>query len=72
MMLVRFQLGGDFRWGVTDGKEVWAIGGSVYADFVSERRVGSLDHIELLSPCEPTKVVGLAYNYKDLVGKRDQ
>ena len=67
MMLVRFRWNHDSRWGVIEGKDVWAIRGSVYGDFDIFERIGSMDTLELLPPCEPSKVVALAYNYKDLV-----
>lgn len=72
MRLVRFRWNHDFRWGVMDNKDVWTIRGSVYGEFDIGKRVGSMDTVELLPPCELGKVVALAYNYKDLVGERNQ
>lgn len=71
MKLVRFRRKGQAQWGVLENSEVWASRGSVYEAFEVGKRVGALDDVEMLAPCEPTKVLALAYNYKDLVGERE-
>lgn len=70
MELVQYRLNRDSRWGFMEGKDVWDIRGSVYGDFDVGERIGPLESLELLPPCAPSKVVALAYNYKDLVGER--
>ena len=39
---------------------------------VSTTKVSDLDEIQILPPCEPTKIVGLALNYKGLVGSQNE
>ena len=68
MRLIRYKLGNDSAWGSLDGDKVRQIKGSVYGDFQIGDKVGRLSEICVLPPCEPSKVIALAYNYKDLVG----
>lgn len=70
-VLVRFQDVSGPSWGSMEGALVRRVEGSVYGDWRSGSVVGSADEIRFLPPCEPTTVVALAYNYKDLVGFRE-
>ena len=71
MRLVRYRARGGPAWGIVEGAEVRAVRGSVYDRPAHGPLAGAVDDLELLPPCEPTKVIGLAYNYKDLVGERE-
>jgi 2-keto-4-pentenoate hydratase/2-oxohepta-3-ene-1,7-dioic acid hydratase in catechol pathway len=68
---VRYESKGAAFWGLLEGDEVFKINGSVYDKWARGESVGSKFELKLLPPCEPRIVIGLAYNYKDLVGKKD-
>ncbi len=70
MKLIRYQAVDGPHWAILDGGYAFAVVGSPYDEFTAGRRVGKLDELKLLPPCEPGKVVALAYNYKDLVGEK--
>lgn len=70
--LIRFRRSGQAEWGILDGSMARAVAGSVYEGISPGAVVGPLGALDLLPPCEPTKVIGLAYNYKDLVGPRER
>jgi len=72
---IRFRCRHGDRWGVApqNGDTVRLVEGSVYGpDWEAGAAVGALADLELLPPCEPRTVAALAYNYKDLVGPREQ
>lgn len=68
---VRCQSAEGNIWGLIDGNEVFKVEGSLYGKWSRGRSLGPMSSLKLLAPCEPKLVVGLAYNYKDLVGERD-
>ena len=72
--LVRFRSEAAARpaWGTVEGEQVHAVEGDVYSDWRRGPLVGRLTDLQLLPPCQPATVVALAYNYKDLVGVREQ
>lgn len=71
-VLVRFQDATGPAWGTVDGTTIRRVDGSVYDAWRPGEIVGATAELQLLPPCEPTTVVALAYNYKDLVGVREQ
>lgn len=70
-VLVRYRRPGSAAWGVIDGDRVRTVEGSIYGRWRAGGDAGRVDALELLPPCEPRTVVALAYNYKDLVGRRE-
>lgn len=68
---VRYESNGAAFWGLLDGDDIFKINGSIYDKWSKGEYVGSKFGLRLLPPCEPKVVIGLAYNYKDLVGKKD-
>ena len=71
---VRFEHQESASWGVLseDGTRVFRLDGDVYSAWNIGADLGPLTGLALLPPCEPKTISGLAYNYKDLVGKRDR
>jgi 2-keto-4-pentenoate hydratase/2-oxohepta-3-ene-1,7-dioic acid hydratase in catechol pathway len=63
MRVVRYLAGDDARYGVVDGDVVRALDGDPTAPADGGAVVGELDGLELLAPCEPTKVVAVGRNY---------
>ena len=43
-----------------------------FSSFKKLNKIKFLESLEILPPTEPTKVIALGYNYKDLVGQKDQ
>lgn len=71
--VIRFRKDEQFFWGEYDLSKdlVYHINGSVYENWERGEIAGILSSLEILPPCEPKVVVGLAFNYKDLVGIRE-
>ena len=65
MKIARFFWEGETRYGLIAGDSVYAIEGDVFAVFERGERVGTLDEVQLLAPCTPTKVVAVGLNYAD-------
>lgn len=63
---------GNVKWCKIIDREYYELNGSIYNDNPGVRNQ-PLDHskIRLLPPCDGNKILGLAYNYKGLVGKRN-
>ncbi len=71
-VLVRYRAGAAPAWGYLDGQVVRCVEGSVYGEWAPGEVVGTADELQFLPPCEPTTVVALGHNYKDLVGPMER
>ena len=71
--VTRFKKDQQLFWGEYDLSLdlVYHINGSVYENWERGEIAGSFSSLEILPPCDPKVVVGLAFNYKDLVGLRE-
>ena len=71
--LVRYACVDGARWGALskDETRVLEIVGDVYTDWETGEEAGLVADLKLLPPCEPKTISALAFNYKDLVGERD-
>lgn len=68
--IARFRWKEKVRWGVVEGKQVYALSGDLYASPKRGRALCVLPDVRLLAPLEPTnKVVGIAVNYGDRAGR---
>ncbi|WP_408955549.1 fumarylacetoacetate hydrolase family protein [Natroniella sp. ANB-PHB2] len=65
MNYVRFKKDGKRNYGILDGKEVKLITGDIYQDYKLTDLVYQLSEVELLAPCNPTKIVCVGLNYLD-------
>jgi 2-keto-4-pentenoate hydratase/2-oxohepta-3-ene-1,7-dioic acid hydratase in catechol pathway len=64
MRYVRFRTDAGPRWGVRDGDVIAEL---TAAPWLQATRTGTMHReVQLLAPAEPTKVVALGYNYRDL------
>lgn len=72
MLLLRYQSATGPAWGITRPNErgVFALEGNPYDRPAPGNRVGEIDRLKLLPPCEPSKIVALALNYTDMLGDR--
>jgi 2-keto-4-pentenoate hydratase/2-oxohepta-3-ene-1,7-dioic acid hydratase in catechol pathway len=67
---VRYRRGGPTAYGILEGETIHELEGGPFA---SPRRSGNrvgLADVELLAPCEPSKVVAVGLNYRSHIGKR--
>jgi 2-keto-4-pentenoate hydratase/2-oxohepta-3-ene-1,7-dioic acid hydratase in catechol pathway len=74
MKLIKFKENKTESWGVLDPKNeeiVLRIQGSVFDSWQSGEQLGNIKDLQLMAPCTPQNIVCLAFNYKDLVGKKD-
>lgn len=63
MKIVRFLHDSQEHWGVLDGPDIFLVRGDVFGQFtVLDSRVAT-DQVNLLSPCKPSKGVGIGKNY---------
>ena len=72
MKYIRFNFNDTFYSGILDGDKAIEICNFSFED--SDHQFGieiPISKIQIIQPVLPTKVVGLAYNYKDLVGQQD-
>ena len=65
MRIVRCQSAAGRTYGIVVDGEVYAVkGGDPFAQTPARgARLGALDQVELLAPCEPTKIVAIGRNY---------
>ncbi len=64
MRIVRFQAGGEPRYGVVEDDIVRELVGNVFGRFRVTRKKHPLNRIRFLSPTEPTKIVGVGLNFR--------
>jgi len=72
MKYIRFNFNDTFYSGILDGDKAIEICNFSFED--RDHQFGieiPISKIQIIQPVLPTKVVGLAYNYKDLVGQQD-
>jgi 2-keto-4-pentenoate hydratase/2-oxohepta-3-ene-1,7-dioic acid hydratase in catechol pathway len=67
---VRFETGRRRAYGVLDGEVVKVLRGRPYGQQVESGETFRLSEVKLLVPCEPTKVLALAGNYKTHLGEK--
>jgi len=67
MRLVRFTLEGRTGYGLLEGEHVFPLWDSPFAGagVVQSGEVLALGEVQLLAPCEPSKIVALGLNYRD-------
>lgn len=61
--LVRYRLGHDVAYGLVRDRVVHHLASELWAEPKPGPVVASLDEVELLAPCEPTKIVAIGRNY---------
>ena len=66
---VRFKLDPHVAYGLVRDHEVVELAGSCF-DPVETGRVFDLDKVDLLCPCEPTKILAVGLNYRSHLGQR--
>jgi len=69
---VRFDAGSGAMYGVLENDRIIAISGSIFESWEKSKEEYGLEEVRLLAPCEPTKVVGVGTNYKEVVEKKGE
>ncbi len=70
MQYVRYRYQGKTSYGVLCENSVREIGGGLFGDRIETGFVLDLDSIELLWPCEPSKILAVGLNYKSHLENR--
>jgi 2-keto-4-pentenoate hydratase/2-oxohepta-3-ene-1,7-dioic acid hydratase in catechol pathway len=70
MKYVRYRYRGKVSYGVLDGNDVREVRGGLFEDRAETGSSVNLDSIELLSPCEPSKILAVGLNYKSHLENR--
>ena len=65
MHLIRYLHHGQTRSGYLEGDMVGEVSGDFYGDFVRGGLVAPVAEVQLLPPCQPSKVIAVGYNYAD-------
>ncbi len=64
MKIARVRTAGEAVWGIVDGERVYRLEGSPWENPRRGAPLGELATVQLLAPCEPTKVVCIGLNYR--------
>lgn len=70
MKYVRCRFESRTSYGVLDGNTVREISGGLFGERQETGRSVGLDSVELLWPCEPTKILAVGLNYKSHIGNQ--
>jgi 2-keto-4-pentenoate hydratase/2-oxohepta-3-ene-1,7-dioic acid hydratase in catechol pathway len=65
MKIYRFEHGKRPLYGVLKGENLLPISGSIFGEFRVQKRSLPISRVTLLSPVEPTKIVGVGRNYRE-------
>ncbi len=63
MKLARFETGGTVKYGIAEGENIKEIEGDLFGDHTPTGNVYALHTVNLLVPCEPSKLLALGLNY---------
>ena len=66
---LRFQTGGTVAYGILEGARVRQIDGDLFGTWNKSNKTHALKDVDVLVPTTPSKVVSLAGNYRDHIGK---
>ena len=66
MRLVRFQSSDGPTYGIVEDDAVFAVHGDVFGAFTTGARLASLDDVQVLPPCQPSKIIAVGRNYMEL------
>lgn len=69
---VRFDAGDGAVYGILEDDRIIEIKGNIFEIWEKGEKAYALKDVKLLAPCEPTKVVGVGTNYKEVVAKKGE
>jgi 2-keto-4-pentenoate hydratase/2-oxohepta-3-ene-1,7-dioic acid hydratase in catechol pathway len=70
MKYIRYRYQDRISYGILDGNAVREIGGGLFGDRKATGFSTDLNHVELLWPCEPSKLLAVGLNYKSHLGNQ--
>ncbi len=70
MKYIRYRHQGKIAYGILDGNTVKEIHGGLFGDRLETGFSVDLGSVELLWPCEPSKILAVGLNYKSHLGNR--
>lgn len=65
MKILRYEYEGKAFYGVLSGEMVYPVSGNIFENYTVSKAGVPLDAVQLLVPCEPTKIVAVGLNYSD-------
>lgn len=65
MKIVRFWDGDSISYGVLEDEKIAMVKGNIYGSHVVDGTLVDLEDVQLLAPCEPSKIVCIGLNYHD-------
>ncbi|KUO50495.1 MAG: hypothetical protein APF76_07525 [Desulfitibacter sp. BRH_c19] len=65
MKIVRFWDGNKISYGSLDNHKISPINGNLFGNFTIGKETLEFNEIQLLAPCEPTKIICIGLNYHD-------
>ena len=68
MKYIRYRYQGKTAYGILDGNTVRELSGGLFGERKETGRTTDLGNVELLWPCEPTKILAVGLNYKSHLG----
>jgi 2-keto-4-pentenoate hydratase/2-oxohepta-3-ene-1,7-dioic acid hydratase in catechol pathway len=67
---IRYRDGAAISYGVLEGDNVSQIHGDLFGDYVPTGVVRPLAAVQVINPCQPTKVLAVGRNYRSHLGNR--
>lgn len=64
MKFARFLKNGLIKYGIVEEEDIIEIEGNIFGSFKKTSIISKLKNVQLLAPCEPSKVVAIGLNYK--------
>lgn len=71
MKFVRYLIGDKESYGILKKNKINKVNGDPFTGYQSTSKILDINEVILLTPVVPSKIVGLGYNYKDLVGAKE-
>jgi 2-keto-4-pentenoate hydratase/2-oxohepta-3-ene-1,7-dioic acid hydratase in catechol pathway len=68
MKFVRYRYQGAASYGILDGETIQELNGGLFGDIVKTGHLVDLNSVELLCPCEPSKILAVGLNYQSHLG----
>jgi 2-keto-4-pentenoate hydratase/2-oxohepta-3-ene-1,7-dioic acid hydratase in catechol pathway len=63
MRIIRYKSEDGAMYGVVEDEAIYAVQGDVYGSWSTGRRIASLDAVQMLAPCVPSKIIAVGRNY---------
>jgi 2-keto-4-pentenoate hydratase/2-oxohepta-3-ene-1,7-dioic acid hydratase in catechol pathway len=68
--LIRYKIDNKVEYGILDEEKINEVKGSIFDNYEITNNYIPLSDVDIMPPVNPTKIIALGYNYKDLIGPR--